>query len=96
MYDSVIRQIDNMNGGGIISENHFALNRNIDIYKNNTSGEIIYSSDTFVIYQNSPLTYSNKNSSFPLLKFNNDTLSIYRHLGGVALQTWEFLICVKY
>ena len=96
LYDSVIKVIDNMNGGVIIQENHYTLNRDILISKNSITEELVYNSDTFVIYQNSPLTYSNKNGSFPLLGFNNDSLSIYRHLGGVGYQTWEYLKCVKY
>lgn len=96
IYDSVIKVFDNMNGGVITQENHFVLNRDIIISKNSTSGELVYNSDTFIIHQNTPIIYSNKNGSFPLLGFNNDSLSIYRHLGGVGYQTWEYLQCAKY
>jgi hypothetical protein len=94
VYDSIIVLYNNM--GGISKEEHYALNRTISVYKNNASGELVYNSDTFAIYRNTPLTYSNKHRSFPLLKFNNDSLSIYRHVGGIGYQTWEYLECVKY
>ena len=93
MYDSVILV---SNGGGIIQEDHYVLNKDIKIYKTITSGELIYNSDTFVIFQNVPPSYNMKNGSFPILTFKNDSLSISRHLGGVGIQTWEYLECVKY
>lgn len=92
--DSVIRVYNSMTGG-IITENHNIVDRDIIIYKNVSSGELVYNSDTFIIYNNAPLTYSNKHSSFPLLEFNNDSLSINRHIGGVGYQTWELLKCIK-
>jgi hypothetical protein len=93
--DSALITYDAKGNGGKISENHNPMNRDLELYKNKTTGEIIYKSDTFRLYQNSPLTYSNKNGSFPLLGFSKDSLSIYKHLGGVGYQTWEYLICVK-
>lgn len=96
LYDSVIRIYDNMNGNTIIQENHNALNRVIEIDKIITSGELIYNSDTFKIYTTSPLVFSSINSSFPLLRLDNDSISIYKHIGGVGYQTWEYLLGYKY
>jgi hypothetical protein len=90
----MIRVSNQSSGGGVVSENHYTANKLISIYKD-PSNNLIYESETFIVYQTTPITYSNKNGSFPLLAFSNDSISIYRHLYGVGLQTWEFLYGVK-
>lgn len=91
----MIRVSSQSSGGGVVSENHYTANKLISIYKNPSNNELIYESDTFIVYQTTPITYSNKNGLFPLLAFSNDSISIYRHLSGEGLQTWEFLYGVK-
>jgi hypothetical protein len=95
IYDSMIRVSNQSSGGGVVSENHYTANKLISIYKNQSTNELIYESDTFIVYQTTPITYSNKNGSFPLLAFSNDSISIYRHLSGVGLLSWVFLYGVK-
>lgn len=95
IYDSVYLTVQNFNGNRTTSEAHNFANTKIDINKNTTTGELIYNSDTFELYQSSPLYYRNKHGSFPLLGFRNDSLVISRHLFGVGTQLWLYLYCVK-
>ncbi len=96
VYDSVYEVVNNMNGGAVVQQNHYPLNRDIIINKNIITNELIYNSDTFVIYSNNPPSYSNKTGSFPILSFHNDSLSISTHIGGVGYQIWVYVSCVKY
>lgn len=86
LYDSVIREYNN---GIFIQEFHYVINRNIEVNKLTATGEVLYNTDTFHIYDSSRLIYTN--GSFPLIQFNDDSIVIYRHLGGVAYQTWGYL-----
>ena len=95
LYDSVIKVIDNTSSGSVIQEDHYTLNREIKIYTTQEPSEVIVNTDTFILYTYSPLVYTHKNNNFPLLRMNGDSITIYRHLGGVGYQTWEYILGVK-
>lgn len=96
LYDATIIVYDNMNGGAILQEDHSLMDSDINLDKIIETGQLLYNKDTFVLQQNgSDPYYSPIAGSFPLLKFNSDSIVIYRHLYGVGTQTWQYLHGIK-